>query len=341
VGSGSSSTTGSVGSGVDDDDEPSSAETTVLLEPDDEELEEEEEEEVPVRPSGPPVQATTDPDKTAKSERAPRKGKCERMPSVSTGRSVVNRCYALSVRASLAMSFVFLAGCGTSTTDGVEDSPPRPIDERPESAFVAIVTPNGAPDYVCSGVVVAPRVVLTAGHCFSGGNYDKTGWSFEVVLGPDARDPDAIHVAVTPRLHPDYASGAVREDSSDADIAVGIAAEDLRIAPHPYARTAPPASIIGADARYAGFGAHSRDAKGERHIESARIVEVRDAYVDMTADPSPCHGDSGGPLLVRIDGVETVIGVGHTAQSDGGEGCIVGADYTRTDLFADFIASAR
>ena len=55
----------------------------------------------------------------------------------------------------------------------------------PFMAFVAYFDPSGNPEFVCSGTVVSPNVVLTAGHCAvdeaTGVPLDPSG--FRVVTG--------------------------------------------------------------------------------------------------------------------------------------------------------------
>jgi len=80
--------------------------------------------------------------------------------------------------------------------------------------------------------------------------------------------------------------------------------------------------------------------QGKRHSEPAHVQATHPDVVEMTSSRIPCHGDSGGPLLVTLGGRETIIGVGHTTLVDDGGHCTTSATYTRTDLFADFVGSA-
>lgn len=240
-----------------------------------------------------------------------------------------------------ALLLASAAGCSSASAEPEQEDPlgpPRAFVA--DDAIVAIISPRDA-TFVCSAEVIAPRTILSAAHCFRGGNYDKTGWTFELVVGVDAHHPARgdRRVAITGiNLHPDYESQTLRPDGSDADIAVATVDDDLGVPPKPWNASSVPASLAGAQARYAGFGALDTAAKGTRHFEPARVEKVEAALVTMSSKTrNPCHGDSGGPLLVTIGGVETIVGVGHDAFGGDDAECELGADYTRVDLFAAFV----
>src|SRR5437899_12301915 len=118
-----------------------------------------------------------------------------------------------------AAVLLLLAGCSSSSSP-----PPEPVARGPDDSFLAIVSPN-EPSFVCSATAIAPRVILSAAHCFVGGNYDKTGWSFAVVVTVDVHHPQGTdrRFAVTEfHLQPDYQSLAVRADGGDGDIAIAL-----------------------------------------------------------------------------------------------------------------------
>src|SRR5262245_4557090 len=91
-----------------------------------------------------------------------------------------------------------MVGCGP-----VDD---EPVSTNPDDSVVAIVSPNNT-TWMCSATVIAPRAILSAGHCFLRGNTDKTGWTFEVAIAKDAfaMVPGERRIAIT-RVHllPDY-----------------------------------------------------------------------------------------------------------------------------------------
>lgn len=246
----------------------------------------------------------------------------------------------------------------------------RAIAEHPVSAVGALLATaddgtatEGA--FMCSAVLVAPDVALTAAHCVALVEADaaEEGWQLDWwlsfaddVRGFDGPDPVLPRrtVPVTPVVHGDFdAERPIRSDRPDAahDIAVLLLGEPAPVAPVPMAR--PGEALPDAAARdailLAGYGlqAHAADALpgartagagrifavGERELRVGRRIDVGAAEQGLA---EKCGGDSGGPTFARSADGWRVIGItsrAHVADP----GCAIAGFDTRVAAYAEWV----
>jgi secreted trypsin-like serine protease len=240
------------------------------------------------------------------------------------------RRYVINVRTLFSLVAVTVALTATATAQGVIGGN-LDAGQHPASGALLVPGPNGlAPE--CSGVLIAPRVFLTAGHCT---NHALAAGGAYVVFG-DALDPGSwtpIHgTAVT-----DPAFG---HDSSDPhDLGVIVLDQNAPVAP----ATLPTA---GADDRLAkdgvaplsvGYGYSGLLGKGFtydglRHAAAMPVVSLTATLLRISSQTGAqlCFGDSGGPQY--LPGTSIVVSV----TSGGNPECKGNATATRLDS-----ASAR
>lgn len=190
----------------------------------------------------------------------------------------------------------------------------------------------------CTASLISPDVLLTAAHCIDASHHADEAWG--VFAGADASAfttantliPQLVDVSEL-HVHPDYE----REPPFHADIGVALLAEPLDRPALPIQRAPLDASLVGTEARIVGYG---ETTYGELNLvrHEARTV-VADVGTSDTLrvgdlDHRSCIGDSGGPALVVLDGVETIVGVDSYADV---EGCLEPAHYRRTDAYREFI----
>lgn len=183
--------------------------------------------------------------------------------------------------------------------------------------FMVSLRLAGTPDAPrCGGTLIAPDIVLTAGHCV--GNVPQGG--LVAVVGADVADwPTAPKVATLGHRTPEGFDLRLdnRHDIAVVRLAVPQATPGVRLArtePHAGARVvtagwgctnAPPACTVRPTRLQASDQVVFRDAGCGRDV-----FFVRPTYYDRTtictkgARPRSTvnHGDSGGPLLVRDAG---------------------------------------
>jgi secreted trypsin-like serine protease len=183
-------------------------------------------------------------------------------------------------------------------------------------------------------------VLLTAAHCvLTEGGAPLANPTFRIFRGNDFNDANVEDwITIDPsnvHPHPGFKGAA-----HDIAVLVLDQPEDVR----PLAVTLRPLTNadVGASVRLVGYGATvassgDDDGFGVKRTLTTKIGGLEDGFVKVGGPgQTACGGDSGGPALMTIDGVETLIGV--DSFSDAQPDCSAEEFYQRVDAEADFLA---
>jgi secreted trypsin-like serine protease len=198
----------------------------------------------------------------------------------------------------------------------------------------------------CSGVLIAPDVVLTAAHCLDPYIVDMVGVP-GFVLADDAGDGSTRVAGARAIVHEGYESRFVFHTYLESPDDVG-----LLVLASPITGTAPAviagpadAPALGLAVEVAGYGQRTVGddmTLGREQSAEASVTEIGETEIRFTAPgtPAPCvaEGDSGGPVFADVAGAPRVLGVTSHAGAEmfcGGMGDIA----ERVDAYAGWITT--
>ncbi len=254
------------------------------------------------------------------------------------------RAAAAAAAVAVALLAPSLAACvdelpaETGTSSEVIGGASAPAGKWPD---VAAVLFNGQPE--CTGVLIAPTVALTAGHC-----NDATLRSILVGTSSLARTTEGETINVVKRV--EYPNSLQTED-----LTVLVLERPSRFPPRPIASGWARFDIKnGARVAIAGYGAIDRDAK--MYVNDLQEAETTITDADCTQRPGcngsvapggelgaggmgidTCPGDSGGPLYLLTDYGTFLAGITSRAYDDAQYECTDGGIYGRPDKVLGWI----
>ena len=243
----------------------------------------------------------------------------------------------LALFALLSSALVSSAAAAGSLDTPVVGGTPVPAGAWPDAVAVL------ARDAMCSGTLIAPDVVLTAGHCIE-------THPVEVIVGSvELARPGGAAIAVK-------SATAYPAWQHTYDVGVLVLEHPAAVKPRAIASacTAKEHLRAGADVHVVGFGLTTPDGSGMNTQLHQAMLPVIDATCtnDPACEPAvapggeftaggggvdSCFGDSGGPIYIDTDHGAALIGVVSRGEVVPGEPCGGGGVYVRADAVASWI----
>jgi MYXO-CTERM domain-containing protein len=219
----------------------------------------------------------------------------------------------------------------------------------------------GHDDYICTGTLIAPSVVVTAAHCL----VDQQKITDAIIVAYEAMEMTVIVGALDARtatedqrfavtkivLHPQYAVNIkVGPDGLGKynDIAILLLQQPVT--------SLPPAAVLPFGkfdsnlskdklVTITGYGFHDAEAavNGQLYIAKTPYQRRNDTEFLAGAQGSPniCMGDSGGPVYLSVEDTMYDIGVASGDTSDGTIRCGTGdAIYMMLPAYESFLREA-
>lgn len=232
---------------------------------------------------------------------------------------------------ALALCLPAIASASGGARASVIGGAPATIEQLPSLAYLE--GGSGRHAFSCTGTVVAPRVVLTAGHCVE--DIETGGFStpaeYKVATGianPKLSQPENVYDVVATHVFPAFDPGIIHGDAALLILSRPTPAPPLALA-------GPGEAALyegGAPVAVAGWGLtlpQNRQTPANLQTGTMAVQKpstcrsrVRSYYQDFSPAAqlcvqSPpanktgtCFGDSGGPAIgTRADGVPVELGV--------------------------------
>ena len=226
-----------------------------------------------------------------------------------------------------------------------QSSPPPPIvggapdADNPAVGMVAWLDQDGS-HLFCSGTLIAPQWVLTSASCAAQAQqYLDQGLAVDLMLGLNLYQLDeqlALEEAIP---FPEW-------EDVGSDVGLLRLASAAQVSPAPWNLQTLTPEYEGSTLSYIGFGITQTGASdaGFRRITQVPVERVTARAIwgyhgDVDAPRGICEQDFGGPALLEVEGVLTVVGVNAEVLLDGqsADPCKGYAISARTDVHAQWV----